>query len=166
MAEIKNTFLKSKMNQDLDSRLLPNGEYREANNLMISKSESANVGEFENILGNSSIAQLTTTGPGSVIGHFVDETNNVAYVLTTDYENIEPSIRATSSNKCGIYKIDLSSPFTVSNLVVGYFLNFNKAFSIYGINLIENFLYWTDNNNQPRKINVDLAENGFVSSTN
>ena len=166
MAEIKNTFLKSKMNQDLDSRLLPNGEYREANNLMISKSESANVGEFENILGNSSIAQLTTTGPGSVIGHFVDETNNVAYVLTTDYENIEPSIRATSSNKCGIYKIDLSSPFTVSTLVVGYFLNFNKAFSIYGINLIENFLYWTDNNNQPRKINVDLAENGFVSSTN
>ena len=165
MAEITNTFLKSKMNQDLDSRLLPNGEYREANNLMISKSEGANVGEFENVLGNSLIAQLTA-GFGSVIGHFVDETNNIVYVMATDYENIEVSDRAASTNKCGIYKINLSSPFTVSPLVLGHFLNFNKSFSIYGINLVENFLYWTDNNNQPRKINVDLAENGFVSSTN
>ena len=49
MAEIKNTFLKGKMNQDLDSRLLPNGEYREAINLMISRSEGSTVGEFENV---------------------------------------------------------------------------------------------------------------------
>ena len=28
--EIKNTFLKSKMNKDLDDRILPNGEYRDA----------------------------------------------------------------------------------------------------------------------------------------
>ena len=55
MAEIKNTFLKGKMNQDLDSRLLPNGEYREAFNLMISRSEGSTVGEFENMLGNTSI---------------------------------------------------------------------------------------------------------------
>ncbi len=29
MAEIKNTFLKSKMNKDLDARLLPPEQYRE-----------------------------------------------------------------------------------------------------------------------------------------
>ena len=52
MAEIKNTFLKGKMNQDLDSRIIPNGEYREARNLSISRSESSTVGEFENVLGN------------------------------------------------------------------------------------------------------------------
>ena len=34
MAEIKNTFLKGKMNQDLDSRIIPNGEYREARNYL------------------------------------------------------------------------------------------------------------------------------------
>ena len=44
MAEIKNTFLKSKMNKDLDERLLPNGEYRDARNIAISKSEDSNVG--------------------------------------------------------------------------------------------------------------------------
>ena len=32
MAEIKTTFLKGKMNQDLDPRIMPNGEYRRAQN--------------------------------------------------------------------------------------------------------------------------------------
>ena len=47
MPQITNTFLKSKMNKDLDSRILPNGEYRDAQNLQISKSEGAEVGEFD-----------------------------------------------------------------------------------------------------------------------
>ena len=170
MAEIVNTFLKSKMNQDLDSRLLPNGEYREAINLMISKSEGDGVGEFENILGNNQIAALLPASSGgrrrSIIGHYVDETENVAYLIATDFENVNPNARAESTSNCGIYKINLSSPFDVSTLVLGSFLNFNKSFSVYGINLIENFLYWTDNNNQPRKINVNLAETNFVSITN
>ena len=38
------------MNKDLDARILPNGEYRDAQNAQISKSESANVGNLENIL--------------------------------------------------------------------------------------------------------------------
>ena len=29
MAEVKNAFIKSKMNQDLDARLLTSGEYRD-----------------------------------------------------------------------------------------------------------------------------------------
>ena len=58
MPEIKNTFLKSKMNKDLDSRLIPNGEYRDAQNLSISKSEGADVGSLENILGNTIISDL------------------------------------------------------------------------------------------------------------
>jgi len=166
MAEITNTFLKSKMNQDIDSRILPNGEYREAVNLMISRSEGADVGEFENILGNAQIASLLPSSSSSVIGHAIDETNNLAYLITTDFENVDSSQRATTSNKCAIYKIDLSSPYNVSTLVIGSFLNFNKSFSINGINLVEDFLYWTDNNNQPRKINVTLAEQNFISATN
>ena len=44
MAEIKNLFVKSKMNKDLDARLLTNGEYRDAQNISVSKSEGADVG--------------------------------------------------------------------------------------------------------------------------
>ena len=41
MPKIVNTFLKSKMNKDLDARLIPNGEYRDAQNLQISRSEGS-----------------------------------------------------------------------------------------------------------------------------
>ena len=37
MPEIKNNFLKAKMNRDLDARLIPNGEYRDAQNIVISR---------------------------------------------------------------------------------------------------------------------------------
>ena len=115
MAEIKNTFLKGKMNQDLDSRLLPNGEYREAINLMISRSEGSTVGEFENVLGNTVIREIDGN-TSVVIGHFIDETNNVAYFLWTDFDS--PSgARATNSNNCGITQISLNAPYTPTILV-------------------------------------------------
>ena len=157
MAEIKNTFLKGKMNQDLDSRLLPNGEYREAINLMISRSEGSTVGEFENVLGNTVIREIDGN-TSVVIGHFVDETNNIVYLLWTDFDS--PSgVRATNSDNCGITQISLNAPYTPEILVEGFFLNFNKSFPVTGINKVEDLLFWTDNNNQPRKINIQLAQN-------
>ena len=35
MPEIKNNFIQGKMNKDLDDRLLPNGQYRDAQNIII-----------------------------------------------------------------------------------------------------------------------------------
>ena len=52
MPEIKNTFLKGKMNKDLDERLVPNGEYIDAVNIQVSTSEDSEVGTAQNILGN------------------------------------------------------------------------------------------------------------------
>ena len=52
MPEIKNTFLEGKMNKDLDARLLKNGEYFDAQNIHITKSEGSDVGTVQNILGN------------------------------------------------------------------------------------------------------------------
>ena len=44
MPEIKNTFLQGKMNKDLDERLVPNGQYRDAWNIEVSTSEGSDVG--------------------------------------------------------------------------------------------------------------------------
>jgi len=161
MAEIKNTFLKGKMNQDLDSRILPNGEYREARNLSISRSEGSTVGEFENVLGNisiSSLSDLTPAAPANteIIGKFVDDNSSMAYFMATDW-NPGDETRAPGTAKCYIVSVDLSSTNPPLVLVQGSFLNFNQGYMITGINLIENQLFWTDNLNQPRKINVALA---------
>ena len=56
MAEIKNTFTQGKMNKDLDERLLPIGQYRDAMNIQITNSEDSEVGTVQNILGNKRIA--------------------------------------------------------------------------------------------------------------
>ena len=157
MAEIKNTFLKGKMNQDLDPRIIPNGEYREARNLSISRSESSTVGEFENVLGNTAISTINAPIGTEVIGYFVDNNSNVAYLIATDWGPGDET-RATSGASCYIIKVDLSASTAPTVLVQGYFLNFNKKFIITGINLIEDYLFWTDNLNQPRKINVKRAE--------
>ena len=71
MAEIKNNFIKSKMNKDLDDRLVPTGEYRDALNIAISRSEGENVGALENVLGNDLI--FDEENEYTCIGYFSDD---------------------------------------------------------------------------------------------
>jgi len=154
MPEIKNNFLKGRMNQDSDSRILQAGEYREAINLMISRSEGSTVGEFENLLGNTSISLLGSNNE-AVIGHYVNEAANKVYLFATDYNNVNGDRNTSGENY--IYELDLFAPYTKKVLVTGGFLNFNQSFPITGVNLVEDLLFWTDNLNQPRKINITLA---------
>ena len=49
MPELIRTFVKGKMNKDLDERLVPNGEYRDALNLEISTSDTGNVGALQGL---------------------------------------------------------------------------------------------------------------------
>jgi len=60
MAEVKNSFISSKMNKDLDDRLIPNGEYRNAVNVSINKSTGENVGTAQTVLGNQLIMDYGT----------------------------------------------------------------------------------------------------------
>lgn len=55
MPDIKHHFRLGKMNKDLDERLVPNGEYRDALNIEISTSEGSNVGSVQNIKGTTQI---------------------------------------------------------------------------------------------------------------
>ena len=165
MPEIKNTFLKGRMNQDMDSRILPQGEYREAVNLLISRSEAATVGEFENVLGNLQVGTISSTAHVVVIGHTVDETNNRVYVFGTTFSNSDSSSRATSAETCMIVEFNLANPGTPTILAQGYWLNFNQKFPIHGVNLIEDLLFWTDNLNQPRRINITTAANNASAYT-
>jgi hypothetical protein len=235
MAEIKNSFLRSKMNKDLDDRLIPNGEYRDAQNISVGKSEADDIGALETVLGNklstdfgvpftataqqyapyttnyidflkesaakiypgmvagttkygenigivssirkgfpiASQSQVTFTanlgvsvlGASTVhfniealevIGYKSSPSNKCIFVFLTDYSgNLQ---QAPSTANCYIYKFISTSNTTL--LVGGSFLNFNKNNPIIGISIIEELLFWTDNRNQPRKINFNSAANG------
>ena len=243
MPQVTNTFIRSKMNKDLDARLLPNGEYRDAQNLQLSRSEGSEVGEFENIPGNIELTDLLTGDGAKFIGQFTDETNNTLYTYSAGYTGegrcprdiqvyAQPTTTQTNVSVFGLYnsagvklnplKIGIeegmllwsnndgwsgipsnslierdpvitnitantitvnqtvtfsSTPkgnvinigwanmihrYDITNniltlLVEGAFLNFSQTNPIIGVNVIEGLLFWTDDRNQPRKINVDIA---------
>ena len=160
MAEVKNTFLKGRMNRDIDARILPEGEYREAINLLISRSKGATVGEFENILGTAPVGKSLSQIVGlSIVGVHVDEITNTVYVFATNFTNIDPTIRTTNQNTCLIASYNLTASSGPQVLVEGFFLNFNKSFPINQTNLVDTLLFFTDNLNQPRRIDVSLASN-------
>jgi len=85
MPELKRNFLKGKMNKDLDERLVPNGEYRDALNIEISTSEGSNQGSVQTINGNVELAPQDNTvrniisSTATTVGSIVDETNNHIY---------------------------------------------------------------------------------------
>ena len=92
MPEIKRYFSKAKMNKDLDERIVPNGEYRDAMNIQISTSDAdattgvGNVGVVQNIQGNSEVTETSTTtwnnNNSKIIASAADEGNNKTYYFT------------------------------------------------------------------------------------
>ena len=91
MAEVKNSFIASKMNKDLDDRLVPSNQYRNAFNVAVSESESGDVGALENVKGNSLITSYTNGTNAICIGRTIDEANNNIYLFFTDYTDTSPS---------------------------------------------------------------------------
>ena len=167
MAEVKNAFIKSKMNKDLDARLLPNGEYREGFNIQVSKSEGADVGALENVLGNQQLVDFKTLSGVSTnlqtIGTFTDGVTNNIYVFLTDYtdSSYETAITYNPSANNFLYVYNILNQET-HMLLSGAFLNFSTTNPILNVNLLEGMLFWTDNRNQPRRINTNRA---LINST-
>ena len=59
MPEIKNTFSQGKMNKDLDERIIPSGQYRDARNVQISTSEGSDVGTAQTQTLNGTTSSWT-----------------------------------------------------------------------------------------------------------
>jgi len=292
MADIKNTFIKGKMNKDLDSRVVPEGEYREGTNIQILNSEGSDVGAvqsinsttrtggssdlftllgastvkgavklidltaaseiigdtnaltdgtytfcqlggggtvgwtqitsgngwgtglcFQVVISSKAIVSVTATVSGSdflnfpniiqvtsslsngmiasgstvkfqltltedhirpynpnVIGFYINNTTSKFYWFVTNYEgNAEdPDERValeSLSNFCGIYELEEGGT-DIKCLVKGAFLNFSQKSPIYNINMVDDLLFWTDNRNQPRKINVETAKTDATDDLN
>ncbi len=167
MAEVKNSFLASKMNKDLDDRLIPSNEYKDALNIAVSNSEDSDVGALENILQNTNVFPIssgTNVGydTGKIIGYATDSSSDSVYLFWTNYTDTSANkldhhqSEQTGFNSAIIKYNAINSSFT-KLLVFGTFLNFSTTHPIYGANIVEDLLFFTDNRNQPRKINVRTA---------
>lgn len=168
MAEFVHTFRQGKMNQDLDERLIPEGEYRDALNLEVSSSEGSDRGAMQNIIGNLAINNqvynpstlaatqwaaneyITALTNATCIGGISDTLNdNVYWLITSDEADV-------------IAKLDQSenvvSPILVDTQNI---LKFSTNFLVTGINILDGVLFWTDNNTEPKSLDIGR----FLNST-
>jgi len=161
MPKLAHNFVQGKMNKDLDERLVPNGQYRDALNIQVSTSEGSDVGAVENILGNTKLNKKSASvnwdanfglTSAQCIGTARDTQNNKLYWFVT------------SASVDAILEYDEATGFVAPVLVdTGSVLNFNTSNFITGINVFEGLLCWTDNLNEPRKILISRFKAGSAN---
>ena len=149
--DINTTFLKGRMNKSFDERVLPDGEYIDAVNIRIGSTENNSVGAIENSLGNTIVASVFYDGDpvsfnAKCIGAYEDSQNETIYWFLTDPGVVDMVLSYNDRTGNLVYHV-------ISTSV----LNFSDQHLINGIDLIDGLLFWTDNYNPPRKINVNRS---------
>lgn len=164
MPKLKHNFVQGKMNKDLDERLVPNGQYRDALNIQISTSEGSDVGAVENILGNTLINKRTS-GNATWNSNFGLGNSAECIGAIADSQNEKIYWFITSSSVDAIMEYDQSTGIIAPILVdTGSELNFSTDYYITGVNVFEGLLAWTDNLNEPRIINIETFKAGSTQS--
>ena len=97
MPQFNRNFAQGKMNKDLDERLVPAGQYRDAVNVEISTSEGSNVGALENLLGNTELTANSVPDGSFCVGSIVNNEENCIYYLVAGPKQTDVSL---SQNLC------------------------------------------------------------------
>ena len=155
MAETKNTFVAGKMNQDVDERLLPDGQYRSASNITIESTGGSNMGAVQNARGNTFMFS-----PSDLLMSMNINITNPKTIGAVAYEPVGLIYWFISADKFdGIFEFNQNTE--ISSLILGSTsgqLNFDSAALITGVNYLYSdsgsYLFWTDNLNPPRRINI------------
>jgi len=173
MANTQRNFIKGRMNKSLDERLLPNGEYVDALNIRIGSTEESEIGAVENTKGNEELTEIIQfngqplSASARCIGAFEEGEDETLYWFVHDPNFVisagPPVVPATR-------KLDLIMSYNVRTLVLTYHaisiddgggvnttLNFDEQYLITGINKVDDLLFFTDNLNPPRFINVNRS---------
>jgi len=139
------------MDSDSVSELMPEGRDRYRLNVRAFSATTGNVGAIETINGNTLVSFTLPAGGNFVIG-------------AKEY-TIQKKLYYFVYNTLGDHSIlEFDSAFnTIAYVLSGSFLNFSLEFLITGINIIEldvdnHLLYWTDNNEEPKKVNVEKGK--------
>jgi hypothetical protein len=108
MSEIKHTFQAGKMNKDLDDRLVPQGEYRDALNIEVRTSDGGDIGTVQNVAGNIPISTILPTegwnGEQSrFIGSIANDRDNSAFMFVASPQ-VTDVFDASKVDKIKLYK--------------------------------------------------------------
>ncbi len=141
-------FFSGGMNSDDDVKVLPQGDYRSAVNCRIGVTEDGNNFSVTNTKGNTLVSYTLPAGSSKTIGAYRDLlTSTIVYFNCNDRGNHHILQYSWVTN-------------SIAKIIQDVSLNFDVNHKITGINLINGLLYWTDNYNEPRKLNITKALSG------
>ena len=157
MPEIKQNFTRGVMNKDLDKRVVPNGQIEHGVNIEVNTSDQssseAGLGLITNVKGNVSIEDLMPGGEFKTIASVSDEKNNKIYWFVSGFDKDFICEYSVDVNNAILILVD------VNKLNEKAFLKFQNN-KITGVNIVDDFLIWTDNNSEPKKINIQRCKEG------
>lgn len=159
--ELKNVFFGGRMNKDIDSRMMPNGEYRDALNIKVSSSQGSDAGAVENILSTEQLTTLTLGTTVNTIGAFFDSSAAMIYWFV--------------NSDTGDYVVEYDTILDTATIILtdtsAGVLNFSTDNLITGVGVLvdsdndRRILLWTDDLNPIRSVNIATAKtyaaNGF-----
>ncbi len=166
MANIQRNFIAGRMNKSLDERLVPNGQYIDALNVRAGTTEETEVGSVENTKGNIPLTSLqyidgtALSSKAVCIGAFEDGANETLFWFVHD--------PAFTIGATGL--LDLIVSYNVATGAIIYHvvsidnntgnsttLNFSETNLINAVNKVDDLLFFTDNVNPPRVININKS---------
>ena len=175
MPEFTHLFNAGKMNKDLDERLVPQGEYRDALNLDLANSENGNSGSLQNVEGNLERRDFGVNsdpcdGDGEWTTNYIDSLTNAVCIGSIRNPQTERVYWFIASDEASVIAEYDQIAKTISPILVdkNNILVFSENYLITGINIIDKFLFWTDNQTEPKKINIEKFKTGstnFVTHT-
>lgn len=158
MPKFSNVFTRGRMNKTADERLVPKGEYVDALNIRVNSTEDSDAGTVENSLGNTKLSTLTfldfpLSDAATCIGSFADSARETIYWFVTDQSNTHSDTgrvdmivsRNMRTNELKYHVVSIET------------LNFSQSWLINQVSMVEDLLFWTDDLNPPRKININRS---------
>ena len=133
MPELKRNFTKGRMNKDLDERMVPNGEYRDALNVEVATSEGANVGTVQTLKGNTRLTNLFGAN-ASCVGSIVNERTNKLYWLVSSPNKNTESSKTYSHTDTGGDVVNV-----VHNIYSDYIMEYDEAKEQTNYIVVENY---------------------------
>lgn len=142
------------LDSDTEDRLMKDGDYRPAYTLNLRNSipDGATAGAIANVKGNTLIEFDMPGGTNTTIGTYDDSLNSRVIFFVHNENN---------AHKILLYSTTAN---TITQLVGNSLLNFSVSFPILHVDIIDDLLLWTDNNNEPSAILISTAQTGFYDS--
>jgi hypothetical protein len=144
------------LNADDDFSVISKGGWVNASNIRTFTTDSGATGRIENVGGTSLLFNTLPAGTNKCIGGVADDSKKWIVFFNCN-----------SNGNHGIYCFSKGTTYTVLlNADVTGGLNFDKYSRIdSNCKIIGDLLYWTDNLNQPRRINLKAAINAYQAGT-